>query len=435
MSPEGFLKYDLLAYSAEDGDQLPRHVIKPSVSEKRPSLFTPPRRPQRATPNSGKKRAGPDLTRFSPGSSHHTQMSAIFGNASRAIRPISTPRPLSANARTLRMPLAKTSSGKNHLAQPAISQHPERQTDLYPKAEIWPQVNSVRSSPVHLPPPTHRGARQGGGGHGGPLNAHLTFLPDFPIDAYPGIEPTSSGYTSPTGQEVTNPRIELEEVLYPDLTDLSSSAVRRHLEAVTHTPTCERNLCSTLPGIENWLDEVHDRCPPDSTKDQDSPLVLEPETVSSSRLCTPSNRNPALDSQTSKLNGRCRVLSQSPRRLTPSGCLTEPPRRKVPRLSPAKSVSPAKQDQNFVIYEDKPSDKLVELSPSVERYRKGCGPRRERCRSYWDEDILPKPNDVPEKESGEKGGRRILGDLPSLTKAKGFVEGVENAQFDFKVEL
>ncbi|MCJ1411959.1 hypothetical protein MMC19_006051 [Ptychographa xylographoides] len=30
------------------------------------------------------------------------------------------------------------------------------------------------------------------------------------------------------------------------------------------------------------------------------------------------------------------------------------------------------------------------LSPGVERYRKGQGPRRERCTSYWDGDIVPK---------------------------------------------
>lgn len=34
-------------------------------------------------------------------------------------------------------------------------------------------------------------------------------------------------------------------------------------------------------------------------------------------------------------------------------------------------------------------EKNVPLSPEVERFRKGKGPRRERCASYWDGDIVP----------------------------------------------
>lgn len=39
----------------------------------------------------------------------------------------------------------------------------------------------------------------------------------------------------------------------------------------------------------------------------------------------------------------------------------------------------------FTIYED---DDVAQLSPGVERHRKGRGPKRERCVSYWDEDVI-----------------------------------------------
>ena len=40
---------------------------------------------------------------------------------------------------------------------------------------------------------------------------------------------------------------------------------------------------------------------------------------------------------------------------------------------------------------------VLPLSPEVERYRKGRGPRRERCTSYWDEDIVIEISPIREK--------------------------------------
>ena len=31
---------------------------------------------------------------------------------------------------------------------------------------------------------------------------------------------------------------------------------------------------------------------------------------------------------------------------------------------------------------------MVQLSPDVQCYRKGRGPRRDRCGSYWDRDVI-----------------------------------------------
>ena len=43
----------------------------------------------------------------------------------------------------------------------------------------------------------------------------------------------------------------------------------------------------------------------------------------------------------------------------------------------------------------------IPLSPEVEKHRKGKGPKRERCASYWDEDILRRePRTGTENETG-----------------------------------
>ncbi|KAI4189527.1 MAG: hypothetical protein LQ346_005098 [Caloplaca aetnensis] len=95
------------------------------------------------------------------------------------------------------------------------------------------------------------------------------------------------------------------------------------------------------------------------------------------------------------------------------------PKRKKGRLSPIRK-SPVDGDQDFIIYEDEASENRVELSPSVERFRKGRRPPRERSGSYWGQDILPGLKDLPKEmedmeDMGEaKNGRLVLGDLPSL---------------------
>ncbi len=45
-------------------------------------------------------------------------------------------------------------------------------------------------------------------------------------------------------------------------------------------------------------------------------------------------------------------------------------------------------------------DRVVSLTPEVERYRKGKAPRRQRCRSYYDTDILPSSVAGGDKQHG-----------------------------------
>jgi hypothetical protein len=73
------------------------------------------------------------------------------------------------------------------------------------------------------------------------------------------------------------------------------------------------------------------------------------------------------------------------------------------------------------------------LTPGVKRYRRGKGPKRERCSSYWDEDILLRA-DVGE-EAEEREGEKVLCESVAsreLIREKGFVEGVGRVMFEFR---
>ena len=45
-------------------------------------------------------------------------------------------------------------------------------------------------------------------------------------------------------------------------------------------------------------------------------------------------------------------------------------------------------------------DRVVSLTPEVERHREGKAPRRQRCRSYYDTDILPSPGAGDNQQHG-----------------------------------
>ncbi|KAL8930549.1 MAG: hypothetical protein Q9208_000733 [Pyrenodesmia sp. 3 TL-2023] len=375
MSSEDSKERRACANTPKKMDEVLLHAIEVSRLRSSPPTGI---KTQKATPNIGRRRAPPNLTRRTPGSSHHAHISAIFEDAASAVQHISTPRSLPIPAKKLPLLPTKPSSDETRI------QESSNDTDA--------------SIPNSLPA------------------------------AYPEVEPPSSGYGSSTGKKRPNAELAIDEVMYPDLTDLTSSVVRRHFTAVTHTPTCESELRSAIPGIENWLEDVRESSPLD-----DSPHASLPPTPSPSKIPVASKQDGSTDVLSSNAERSCRLLTRSAPRLISRGCLTSPPKRKKARLSPIKNCS-ADRDQDFIIYEDETSDDHVELSPSVERYRKGQGPQRQRCKSYWDRDIVPGLKELPNETDKDKDGRRVLGDLPALTKAKGFIDGVENTRFDFSVE-
>ncbi len=126
--------------------------------------------------------------------------------------------------------------------------------------------------------------------------------------------------------------------------------------------------------------------------------------------------------------------------MTPRGLFSHPPRRKRQKASVDLRLSqlPTRPENSFVIAED---EEAVTLSPDVEPYRKENRPRRNRCVSYFDEDVIVSPTArktaegrVEERNTGINAhkGREVLGESifsGDSTKPKAFMEGVEDCEF------
>ena len=101
--------------------------------------------------------------------------------------------------------------------------------------------------------------------------------------------------------------------------------------------------------------------------------------------------------------------------------LSAPPKRKKPKAVRSNTeatveVNKKKNQSKFDICEDDVADSLMELSPHVECHRKGKGPKKERCPSYMDQDVLPGCS--PSRRCGRQGNMNNgLGKMK--VKAKG----------------
>ncbi|KAG7007680.1 hypothetical protein G7Y79_00008g023180 [Physcia stellaris] len=108
-------------------------------------------------------------------------------------------------------------------------------------------------------------------------------------------------------------------------------------------------------------------------------------------------------------NQRSRAPSPSPHRVR-SGYLSQPPKRQrartVSNSDGGRAIPILESRPTFTIYEDEHGgEDTVRLSPGVETYRKGKGTKRERCVSYWDEDILGRGTAA--SDGGEEVGGRL----------------------------
>ncbi|KAL9129618.1 MAG: hypothetical protein Q9217_001974 [Psora testacea] len=90
--------------------------------------------------------------------------------------------------------------------------------------------------------------------------------------------------------------------------------------------------------------------------------------------------------------------------------------------------------QDFTVHEDVLTSALAKLSPSVELHRKDRRPKRERCVSYWDEDVLGPESPAYPGELMKKG-KSVLGQSAqseALTQEKPFTEEARGAKFAFE---
>ena len=112
---------------------------------------------------------------------------------------------------------------------------------------------------------------------------------------------------------------------------------------------------------------------------------ISPSKDSSSPTQSPTNHQKGTPSLVSKSKAKALHFAHP---LTPQAHLSLPPKRKRARVKGV-AISRAETEmpnvrRDFTIHEDKLADALAQLSPDVERHRKGKGPKRERCMSYWD---------------------------------------------------
>lgn len=125
--------------------------------------------------------------------------------------------------------------------------------------------------------------------------------------------------------------------------------------------------------------------------------------------------------------------------MNPQGHLSVPPKRKRARVSLSAKLESKKSAKDFTIHDEQVAAALAQLSPDVELRRKGRRPKRERCMSYWDEDILMPDSPCLLMEADEnvtpmRKGRKVLGEsqqTAELTTEKPFVKEAGDAVFDF----
>ena len=130
--------------------------------------------------------------------------------------------------------------------------------------------------------------------------------------------------------------------------------------------------------------------------------------------------------------------------LTPQGHVSLPSNRKKPHIDRIASSRAGAEVPtacgDFTIHEDQVAEALAQLSPDVELHRKGRGPRRERCMSYWDEDILKPslqcvPMDVDGNSEMMGKGKQVLvatEQAVGLTAKRPFAKKAESASFQLK---
>lgn len=331
--------------------------------------------PQRHTPNSARKRRPlPNLSRTEASPSHGAHMTSIFREASITLQGLRSP------------PLRHTSNSKRPRVPLSVAR-------------------STRFGNANSPSATDQDETE----------ARL---------------PTDSGIESPqrnlisTPEAVTDPAFEhwrLPQVQFS--TSKSSSLPSTPMPIRAASSSCHTHVDIWLNGVLASQDETSPSTPGSSDKENvppsksPSPSTRPPSYHTNSQVCYPST-----DTQSPAQHLRF----DHP--LTPQGYLNLPPRRKKPRAKHTLSdnlTTLCRSGQDFTIHDDEMAGALAELSPQVERHRKGRGPKRERRASYFDADVLPTAGRKGTKPLGESAQNA------QLTKSEPFIGKATDAAFGF----
>ena len=418
--------------------------------------------PGKHSPNIGRRRhCTTDLSRSEPTASHRVKMASIFQDAATNLR---TP-PRSSLLRSRRLfsppdaisPSSKSSNtkwsrlprdlGKDLISPPATSPIRAQESESSSGQSACLPISFLEEMVVRA--------------HGSQspiLDRTSSKIACSASEYLNNIapEPLSSGFTSPIGVcdqticQAVGGQTSLEEDLDAEEThsthgvpliipirvpedDFSpgfSPKVDAWLEqVVAHTMFSHTNIGGKFfkePNLDAAEYLMTDKSSPRQTSNKEN---VPPATIalSWSSLMSSSSQSPLATQSSQPLVIPPRPpKSNSPRRNisaagSPSMLLSAPPKSKKPKavMSNTGATVEVKKKNNkskFDICESDVADSLMQLSPHVECHRKGKGPKKERCLSYMDQDVLPECS--PSRRCG-RGENMSKGLGTMKVKAKG----------------
>ena len=375
------------------------------------NLATLTKIPQKAAPpNSARKRRQvPDLSRSVASPGHGAKMSNIFRDASTTLQALRSPPSQHSNIKRSRLPLSQARNTRfgcasrvdDELLPPAFdgiereepissgfatpSKHPNPLIEPaekihYPSLEAWQSplslsIAAVGSSLGSDDQYTHSNLDKVG------IDLPLRLNPDAQgtrIDSWlDGIpEPTENEAPSDLQHDNNRPKVAI-----PQKTCLSPAATSYKWSQKPWTAPSTKPFRS--PGAFSRTSSNKENTSPVKTSPSPTPTSHIPQYTGNtpSRFSTTINRIPP------GLTGTRRFVHP----LSPQGHLSLPAKRKRARLDDNvvnNSKAAPKAGKDFTIHDDELVQALAGLSPLVERHRKGRGPKRERCGSYFDEDFM-----------------------------------------------
>ena len=426
------------------------------------AMASNPRTPGKQSPNIGRRRhCTPDLSRSEPTASHRVKMAGIFQDAATNLR--TPPRSGLLRSRHL-FPPSDAISPSSMSSNTKWSRLPwDLEKDLISPPSSSPIAAQKRGSAsgqsARLPIASLEKMDMGAQNCQSPVldrasSKTACSASDYSNNIAP--EPLSSGFTSPievrdqTILQAGGGRTSLEQdldagethsthgvpLIIPirvpedDFSPVSSPKVDAWLEqVVAHTISSHTDIGGKFfkePNLDAAEYLMTGMSSPRQTSNKEN---IPPATIalSWSSLMSSSSQSPLAAQSSQHLAAPSRSpKSKSPRRNlsttgSPSMLLSAPPKRKGAKSMKSNTeatvqVRKRNNKSKFDLCEDNVADSLMELSPHVECHRKGKGPKKERCPSYMDHDVLS-----PCSPSGRRGreGNMSKGLGTMELKAKG----------------
>ena len=442
------------------------HIPNESLAANLATLTKTP--PKAAAPNSARKRRQlPDLSRSIPSPGHGAQMSNIFRDASATLQALrSPPCRRSPNISRSRLPLFQA---RNTRFGSASHANVEQSSPLIDETEGDEHISSDFPTPSeHSPPftePPEEVQCPSLEAWQPPQSSSIVLVGSSPgsDDQYTrssldtiGTNPLSRLVPDAQGTRIDSwldgiPDSTENEALLAPQQDINGAKLlngqRTRLPLATTSYQSSQN-----PGTTPWIKPL--RSPgaqallqSSNNKENISPVESSPSPKPTSPLPQYIARTPSRFSTTkNRVPPELTGTRRFPQPLSTQGHLSLQPKRKRARLDYnviENSEAASKAGKDFTIHDDELVQALAELSPLVERHRKGCGPKRERCRSYCDEDFVQDIFPGAYRDNKNEDGiilmneTKVLGEskqCAELTNSKPFAVEAGTAAFDFQVQ-